>query len=332
MIEAGVVEPAASPWSFNVVLVARPGNPVPRVTIDYRALNAITYRDRWSLPRVNDCLDALSGSVYFSTLDLSGSFFQVGLEEQDRDKTAFVTRKGQFRFQTMPMGACNSPSVFARLMSMALRGLTYLCCLVFIDDTIVIGRSFDEHLANLQAVLQRFRKANLKLKPAKCRVFQHRVKFLGHIVSKEGIEVDPQKVECIQAWEFPKTVSELRTFLGLCSYYRQYCPGYATIVAPLTEMLRKGVVVEPNDRRLRAFEELEQFLSSAPVLAMPTDEGEFCLDVDSSNFGAGAVLQQVQDEKLRVLEYASRTFHRAERSYCITRKEMASLIFTLRHF
>ena len=116
------------------------------------------------MPRVGDCLDALSGSVYFSTLDLSGSFFQVGLEEQDRGKTAFVTRKDKFRFRTMPMGACNSPSVFARLMSMMLRGLSYLCCLVFIDDTIVIGRSFDEHLANMQAVLQRFRQAKLKLK------------------------------------------------------------------------------------------------------------------------------------------------------------------------
>jgi len=221
---------------------------------------------------VGDCLDALSGSVYFLTLDLSGSFFQVGLEEQDRDKTAFITRKGQSRIRTMPMAACNSPSVFARLMCMALRGLTYLCCLVFIDDTIVIGRSFDEHLANLQAVLQRFRQAKLKLKLTKCRMFQHHVKFLGHIVSKEGVEVDPS-VECIQAWEFPKTVSELRTFLGLCGYYRQYCPGYATVAAPLTEMLRKGVVVEPNERRLRAFEELKQFLSSAPVLAMPTDEG-----------------------------------------------------------
>ena len=332
MLDAGVVEPSASPWSFNVVLVARPGNPVPRVTIDYRALNAITCRDKFPLPRVNDCLDALGGSVYFSTLDLSGSFFQVGLDERDRDKTAFATRKGQFRFTTMPMGACNSPSVFARLMSLALRGLTYLCCLVFIDDTIVMGRSFDEHLANLGAVLQRFRQAHLKLKPTKCKVFQRRVRFLGHIVSADGIEVDPKKIQCIQSWEFPRNVSELRAFCGLCSYYRAFCPGFATVAAPLTEMLRKGVAVEPNESRLKAFDELKQFLSSAPVLAMPTDEGEYYLDVDASLVGCGAILQQVQGGVMRVIEYASRTFNRAERAYCVTRREMAALIFGLRHF
>jgi len=149
LLESRVIEPAASPWNFNVVLVAKPNKPTPRVTIDYRALNAITYKDHFPLPKIRECLDTLSGSIYFSTLDLSGSFFQLGLRESDRDKTAFSTRMGQWRFAVMPMKSCNSPSFFSRLMSVALRGLTYSKCLVFIDDSIVIGRTFDEHLASL---------------------------------------------------------------------------------------------------------------------------------------------------------------------------------------
>ena len=220
LLQAGVVEPAASPWSSNVVLVAQPGNPAPRVIVDYRTLNAVTYPDKFPLPKIRDSLDALSGSVYFSTMTFSASFFQLPLDERDRDKTALL--RGQYRFTTLPMGACNSPSAFARLMSLVLSGLTYLCCLVYIDDTIVLGRTFDEHLANFDTVLQRFRQANLKLKPAKCKIFQRRVLFLGHIVSAEGVEVDLKKVQCIESWEFPRTVSELCSYLGLCSYYRSF--------------------------------------------------------------------------------------------------------------
>jgi len=334
LLEAGVVEPASSPWSFNIVLVARPGNPVPRVTVDYRALNAVTCKDKFPLPRISDCLDALSGSVYFSTLDLSGSFFQVATPEGCgcREKSAFITRRGQFQFTRMPMGMSNSCGILSRVMALALKGLTYLCCLVFIDDTIVIGRTFDEHLTNLALVLERFRQAGLKLKGVKAKLFQYRVSFLGRLVSRDGVAVDPKKVDCIVSWEFPRTVSELRGFLGLCSYYRAFCPGFATVTAPLTEMLRKGAAVEPTESRLRAFDELKRFLSTAPVLAMPTDEGEYCLSVDASGVGYGAVLEQYQDKSLRVIEYASRTFNRAERAYCVTRKEMAALIFGLRHF
>ena len=329
-IEAGFVEPASSAWNANIVLVSKPGNPVPRITIDYRNLNSVTVKDRFPLPRISDCLDALSGSVYFSTLDLTSSFYSVPIPEMDRDCTAFSTRKGQFRWRVMPMGFCNSPSVFSRLMSLVLKGLT--CVLAFIDDVIVIGKSFAGHLANLEAVFQRFRQAKLKFKPSKCNLFRSSVKFLGHIVSENGVSVDPDKVACIKAWPFPKSVSELRGFLGLSSYYRSFCKGFSTMAEPLTQMLRKGVPVEPNECRLKAFNDLKTFLTTAPVLAMPTDEGQFVLDVDASGVGCGACLQQWQDGKLCVLEYASRTFNKAERAYCVTRKELAALIFGLRHF
>ena len=332
MAAANVIEPAASSWSSNVVLVSKKGSAMPRVTIDYRRLNEVTYKDKFPLPHIQECLDALSGNLYFSTIDLSCSFWQCGIKEQDRDKTAFVTRQGQWRFRVLPMGLCNSPSVFARLMSLVLRGLTFSTCLVFIDDTVVIGKTFEQHLANLKEVFERFRQANLKLKPRKCHLFQKRVNFLGHVVSQEGVEVDEDKVAVVKAWQFPRNVTELRSFLGLCNYYRAFVPDFATVAEPLTQMLRKGVTVHPNEERLRAFEKLKQLLTSAPILGLSRDEGEYVLDSDCSDFAASSVLSQWQDGQLRVLEYASRTLNPTESNYCTTRKELLALLFGLKYF
>jgi len=332
MAAANVIEPAASSWSSNVVLVSKKGSAMPRVTIDYRRLNELTYKDKFPLPHIQECLDALSGNLYFSTIDLSCSFWQCGVKEQDRDKTAFVTRQGQWRFRVLPMGLCNSPSIFARLMSLVLRGLTFVTCLVFIDDTVVIGKTFEQHLDNLKEVFQRFRQANLKLKPRKCHLFQKRVKFLGHVVSHEGVEVDEDKVAVVKAWQFPRNISELRSFLGLCNYYRSFVQNFGTVAEPLTQMLRKGVPVHPTEERLRAFEKLKQLLTSAPVLGLPRDAGEYVLDSDCSDFAASSVLSQWQDGQLRVLEFASRTLNPAERNYCTTRKELLALLFGLKYF
>jgi hypothetical protein len=253
MLAAGIVEESSGPWSFNCVVVARPGNNTPRITIDYRRLNEITLRDQFPIARVADCLDALSGSVYFSVIDMSSSFYQIEIDECDRDKTSFRTRKGQFRFKRMPLGGVNSSSVFSRLMSLVLKGLSPLICVCFIDDCAVVAPSFDEAVHNIEVVLERFRAANLKLKPSKCKLFQLSIKFLGHRVSRDGIQVDNDKVACIQAWKFPKSISELRGFISLCSYYRSFCPGFSTVAEPLTEMLRKGVPLQWSERRQNAF-------------------------------------------------------------------------------
>jgi len=247
--KAGVAEEASSPWSFNIVLVAKTDNPVPRITVDYRALNEITYKNKWPIPRCGDCLEALSGSIFLSVMNMSGSFYQVELDPRDSDNTAFLTRRGQFRFCEMPMGACNSPSVFARLMTMALKGLQYVCCLCYIDDTILLKKTFEDHCQNLQLVFDRFRKANLKLKSEKCKMLQLKVKFLGHIVSQHGIEVNPEKTAAIEAWEFPKNVTEVREFLGLAGYYRQFVQNYAMIAQPLQDMTKKGATMGPTRER-----------------------------------------------------------------------------------
>ena len=333
MLQAGLIEPSSSPWASNVVLVkkAEVGAP-PRVTIDYRALNLVTYKDAYPLPNINACLDALEGCTYFSTLDLRSGFFQVPIYGPDADKTAFITRKGQFRFRVMSMGLCNSPSSFQRLLDLVLRGLTWSSCLVYVDDIIIMSKSFPDHVEHLRSVLQRIRDARLKLKVSKCHLFQPAVKFLGHIISKDGISADREKTRAITDWPVPKNISEVRSFLGTCSYYRRYVAGFATIASPLHQLTRHGEPFIWNEERQRAFDLLKTKLVSAPILAMPRDNGDFVLDVDASGTGMGAILQQKQDGILRVIAYASRTFNRQEANYCITRREMLAAVYGLKQY
>ena len=331
MLAAKVIEPCASPWASNVVL-AKKSDGTLRFCVDYRRLNDCTYKDSFPLPHIDSCLDALGGSSYFSTMDLRSGFWQVAIDERDEDKTAFITRKGQFRFKVLSFGLANSPVVFQRLMSMVLAGLAWQTCLVYIDDIIVVGKTFEEHLHNVAQVLQRLREAGLKLKPSKCKLFRTRVKFLGHVVSGEGTEPDPEKVACIVDWPVPRNVSELRSFLGLASYYQSFVWQFSITARPLYLLTRKGQKFDWGQEQQTAFETLKNRLSTAPTLALPLSEGHFVLDVDASGHGAGAVLHQHQNGVLRVIAYACRLFNHAERAYCTTRQELAAVVFGLKKF
>jgi len=198
MLQAGIIEPSSSAWASNVVLVQKADpTAAPRITIDYRALNLVTYKDAYPIPHIGACLDALQGCSYFSTLDLSSGFFQVPLHPDDAEKTAFITRRGLFQFRVLSMGLCNAPSSFQRLMDLAVRGLAWSSCLVYVDDVIIMSKSYSDHIGHLGAVLQRMRDANLKLKVSKCHLFRRSVKFLGHIVSAEGTAVDEEKTRVL---------------------------------------------------------------------------------------------------------------------------------------
>ena len=196
----------------------------------------------------------------------------------------------------------------------------------------VIGRTFNEHLLNLELVFNRFRYARLKLKPKKCKLFQSELSYLGRIVSGDQVKIDETKVACVKYWPFPRNIAELRSWLGFTSYYSTHIKNYSQIAEPLNEMLRKNVPVTPNKDRLRAFETLKNILTSPPALALFRDEGEIVIDVDASNFALGAVCSQWQDGRLRVIKYASRCLSQAERNLCASRREMAGLIFALKHF
>ena len=201
--------------------------------MDYRKLNAATRKDAYPLPRIDDTLDSLGNSKWFSTLDLTSGYWQVEVNPEDRCKTAFCTSEGLFEFQVMPFGLCNAPATFQRLMDLVLSGLQWVSCLVYLDDVVVFGKSFEEHLKNMELVFARIREAGLKLKPSKCFFFQKQVKYLGHIISEHGFAIDPSKIDKVLHWPSPKSKLEVQQFLGLASYYRRFILDFATIAKPL---------------------------------------------------------------------------------------------------
>ena len=331
MREQGIIEPSHSPWASPVVLVRKKDGGT-RFCVDYRKLNAITKKDSYPLPRVDTSLQSFYGSVWFSTLDLKSGYWQVEMNDEDREKTAFTTGQGLWQFVVMPFGLSNAPATFERLMEQVLVGLPWTTCLVYLDDVIVHARCFQDELDRLREIFGRLRKANLKLNAKKCLLFQEEVSYLGHRVSRNGIQTDPSKTESVNQWPVPRDVAEVRSFLGFCSYYRRFVKSCAQIAFPLNQLLTKGVPFEWTKDCQLAFDTLKERLTSAPVLTFPCPGGVFILDTDASNTGLGAVLSQMQDGQERVLGYFSRSLSKTERNYCVTRRELLALVAATEHF
>jgi transposase InsO family protein len=331
MRKQGIVEPSASPWASNIVVVAKKDGSL-RMCIDYRGVNNVTRKDSYPLPRITDCLDALGSATYFSTFDLRSGYFQIAMEDEAKDKTSFVTRRGSFRFTSMPFGLCNAPATFQRLMDVVMTGLNYEICLVYLDDIILFSHTISEHLVRLRQLLDRLRRANLKLKPSKCHLLRKSVMFLGHVISEGSVATDPEKINHVRNWPTPKDVTEVRSFVGLCSYYRRFIKDFAYIAAPLHALTGKHVKFQWTVDCQGAFSELKRRLVSSPILAMPSDEGEYRLDTDASNYAIGSVLSQVQNGEEKVIAYASRMLAGPEKNYCVTRKELLAIVFFTKQF
>ncbi|GFW22938.1 retrovirus-related Pol polyprotein from transposon 17.6 [Trichonephila clavipes] len=236
MQENDIIEPSSSPWASPIVLVSKKDGST-RFSVDYRKLNDVTKKDSYPLPRIDDTLDTLSGHKWFSTLDLKSGYWQVEIHPEDREKTAFTSGQGLWQFKVMPFGLCNAPATFERLMETVLKGLTFFeACLIYLDDVIIGGRTFEEHLQNIRKVLSKLSDANLKLNPSKCKFFQKEVNYLGHNISAEGVRTDPEKVSAVKNWKRPENLRELRSFLGLCTYYRKLLKGFSNIARPLHKL------------------------------------------------------------------------------------------------
>ena len=332
MLERGVIEPCEGPWASPIVMVTKKDG-TPRFCVDFRRLNDVTRKDAYPLPRIEDNLDTLQGAQYYSTLDLLSGFWQVEMAPEDRDKTAFTHGGGGlYRFLTMPFGLCNAPATFQRLMEQVLRGLQWEIAVLYIDDIIVFGDSVKTHLQRLGAVLTRLKAAGLKLKPSKCDLLRKRVPFLGHIVSASGIEVDPEKIRKVRDWPVPANLTELRSFVGLCAYYRRFVPNFSALCKPLFKLTEKGEPFFWGGPQQHAMDKMKELLTTAPILGYPRTGDPFILDCDASNFGLGAVLSQVQDDQEKVIAYASQSLSKAQRNYCTTRRELLAIVTFVKQF
>ncbi|GBN37554.1 Retrovirus-related Pol polyprotein from transposon 297 [Araneus ventricosus] len=331
MADNGIVEESSGPWASPIVLVKKKDGST-RFCVDYRKLNEITIKDSYPLPRIDDTLDALNGSQWFSTLDLKSGYWQVEIQPEDKEKTAFTTGQGLWQFKVMPFGLCNAPATFERLMETVLRGLTSEACLVYLDDIIIVGRTFQEHLNNIRKVFQRLQKANLKLSPKKCRFFRKEVSYLGHIISADGVKTDPEKTKAVVDWPRPETVHDLRSFLGLCTYYRRFVRNFSAIARPLHKLTEARTNFNWTEECEKSFNSLKQALITSPVLTYPRTDKEFILDTDASNEGIGAVLSQKIGNEECVIAYFSKSLGKPERNYCVTRKELLAIVKSIEHF
>ncbi|CAC5408177.1 Retrovirus-related Pol polyprotein from transposon 297,Retrovirus-related Pol polyprotein from transposon 17.6 [Mytilus coruscus] len=305
MEEQGIIRKSMSPWSSPILLVAKP-NGEKRVCVDYRKLNRLTKIYTQSLPNLSDVLDTLGEkqAQTYSVCDMRQGFWQLELDEQSKEKTAFMTHRGQYEFNRLPYGLANSPATFNLIMNEVIRDLNWKSALVYVDDILIYSKNFEEHLCHLAALFDKLIEANLKLKPSKCQFACKEVQYLGHIITKEGIAVDPEKTTSVHSFVAPKNVKEVRMFLGLCNYYRKFIHNYFKITSPLNQLLHKDQQFKWTDECQRSLEILKIKLTSAPILVFPDFNKEFILHTDASGTAIGYVLgQHDKDKKLRVIAY-----------------------------
>ena len=325
LLDKGFIRPSTSPWGAPVLFEKKKDKTL-RLCIDYRRLNRVTIKNRYPLPRIDDLFDQLRVARVYSKIDLRTGYHQLRVRELDIPKTTFRTHYGHFEFTVMLFGLTNAPTAFMDLMLRVFQPYLDQFVVVFVDDILIYSQSEWEHEYHLRIVLQLLRDHQLYAKFSKCEFWLTEVRFLGHVVSTSGVSVDPEKVEAVMSWEWPKSVFEIRSFLGLVGYYRRFIEDFSWIAAPMTRLTLKEVQFDWDDRCEETFQELKRRLTSAPILIVPDRGQGYIVYCEASRAGLGCVLMQSG----RVVAYGSRQLKNHEQNYPTHDRELAAVVFALK--
>ena len=328
LLDRGWIRPSKSPYASPILFVQKKDSTL-RMCIDYRALNKITVKDRYPLPRIDDLLDQLHGATRFSSIDLASGYNQIRVHPDDVEKTAFITHQGLYEYLVASFGLCNMPSVFQRTMNHVLGPAIGKYALVYMDDILIFSKDEASHAQHLEEVLKLLSDNHFYAKMSKCTFGKSELAFLGCVVSASGIQVDPKKISALQEWPRPTNVEQVRSFLGLATYFRKFVQNFSTIAHPLHALTRKSVAFVWDSRCHAAFNELKQRLTSAPVLATPdfsADAPIFEVICDASQVAVGAILLQGG----RPIAYESRTLGKSEKNYHPGELELLSVVHAMR--
>ena len=336
----GCIEQSTSPYASGLVLVRKKDGSL-RVCVDYRGINKDTIPDCYPIPRIDNLIDTVGRQKgqWFTTLDLMKGYHQIRMDPDSKSKTAFTCHMGLYQYRRMPFGLINAPATFQRLMNQLFSGNIWNFVFVYLDDLLIVSRSFQEYLEHVEKVLTRLEEAGLRLKPSKCAFAQEKVEYLGHTLSASGVSPNDNKVQAVRNFPTPQCCKDVKGFLGLVNFYRRHVPNLAAVARPLTALTRKdpatGGTVQFNwsDGCERAFQELKERLATAPVLHPPDLSKPFYVWTDASLLGFGAVLEQLDDQGRRhPIAYASRQTNPAEAKYAPTQLEVAALVYSVEHF
>lgn len=336
MLKQGIIRNSVSPYNSPLWIVPKKkdasGEQKWRIVVDFRKLNDVTVGDSFPLPNIEDILDQLGHSNYFTTLDLASGFHQIQMKENDIQKTAFSTPSGHFEFLRMPFGLKNAPSTFQRLMTAALTGLQGLQCFVYLDDVVIFASSIEEHSTRLRNIFERLRLNSLLLQPDKCEFMHKEVAYLGHIISNKGISPNPDKIKALENYPTPQNPKQIKQFLGLIGYYRRFIKDFSKFAKPLTSLLKKDTLFLWTDEHESSFKHFKNILTKEPILQYPDFSEEFILTTDASNYAIGAILSQGQISQDLPIAYASRTLNKAECNYSTIERELLAIVWAVQHF
>ncbi|GJP62218.1 hypothetical protein CLOP_g19306 [Closterium sp. NIES-67] len=325
LLTKGFISPSTSPYAAPILFTPKKDGGF-RMCIDYRALNRITIKSRYPIPRADELLNQLRGAKFFSKIDLRGGYHQIRVATEDCHKTAFRTRYGSYKYLVMPFGLTNAPSTFQMTMNGILRELLDKCVIIYLYDILIYNRSREHQLKDLDAVFTLLHKSRLITKESKCDFLKQELEFLGHVVSTEGVKIDPKKIKTIQGWKPPSNIKELQSFLGFVNYVRRFIPNMAGLSAPLTDLLKDHDYFCWGEKQQAAFDQLKMALTSPPVLRISDPDRPYEVITDASDVAIGAVLLQDFDDGLQPVAYESRKLQGAEKNYMVHDKEMLAIV------